>query len=241
MHRVAAVLLSAVMLSAGCADQPASVNAPEPPKLTAPPEPRVAYVAIIGDSFTSGSQSDGSSGSRAWPVLVTSILKGQGVNIEVAVGASSGSGYVSHSTKGSVPFVNQIPRVVGTNDELVILFGSPYDQTALPDRANDLDAAVEHTLEEVKKAAPKAQLLIIGPAWVPADPAPEILHARDIIKGRADAVAAVFVDPLADGWFADHPEMVGANGDSPNEAGQQLMANRIAPVVAQLLTTLPTS
>lgn len=236
MWRRGWVLLAIIALISACSGNTGPVDKPDLPVLTAPPEPGVTYVAIIGDSFTSGSSSGGE-GPNGWPAIVTSMLQNQGVKIKPAVGAKSGSGYVRHSTQGSVPFVNQVGQVVGTKDSLVILFGSPYDQTVLPRLSEQFAASVQHTLAEVKKAAPNAKLLVIGPAWVQPNTSPEISQVRDIVKAQAEAIAATFVDPLAEEWFAGHPEMVGANGDSPDNSGHLLMAEKIAPLVLQQLRT----
>lgn len=238
MRRQCWALLTTIALISACGGNTGPIDKPELPILTAPPEPGVTYVAIIGDSFTSGSSSDGK-GPNGWPSIVTSMLQNQGIKIKPAVGAKSGSGYVRHSTQGSVPFVNQVGQVVGTKSSLVIIFGSPYDQTVLPRLAEQFTSSVKHTLEEAKRAAPAAKLLIIGPAWVQPNPSPGILQVRDIVKAEAEAAGAAFVDPLAEDWFAGHPELVGANGDSPDDEGHLLMAEKIAPIVVQQLQAAP--
>jgi lysophospholipase L1-like esterase len=238
-HLVGVLLVATTMISA-CGGNSSPPAKPEIPVLTAPPEPGVTYVAVIGDSFTGGSSSGGE-GPNGWPSIVTTMLANQGSKVKLVVGAKSGSGYVRHSTRGSVPFVNQIGQVVAAKDSLVVLFGSPYDQTSIPDRSDKLSATIMHTLAEVKKAAPKAKLLIIGPAWVQPNPPIGILQVRDLVKEQAESAGALFVDPLAEDWFAGHPEMVGQNGDSPNDAGHVLMAARIAPLIAQQLMAAPVS
>ena len=54
-------------------------------------------------------------------------------------------------------------------------------------------------------------------------------------SASARAVGATFVDPLADGWFVGRPELIGADGVHPTDAGQAYMADKIAPLIrAQL-------
>jgi hypothetical protein len=238
MRRWVSILAAMAVLPSGCASPPVPRERPEPPTLTQALKTNLAYVAIIGDSFTNGSSSGGR-GPNGWPEIVTALLKDKGTNIKTAVAASSGSGYVKHGTKGSVPFVNQISRVVGSQDALVIVFGSPYDQSVLPDSADRLMNTVEHTLFEVKKAAPKAKVLVIGPAWVLPNPSLGILQVRDIVRAQAEAQSLTFVDPLGDNWFGGHSEMVGANGDSPDDAGHLLMAQKIAPIISEQLARQP--
>jgi lysophospholipase L1-like esterase len=232
------VLLATVALISGCGGDPPPASRSEPAVLTPTPDPSVAYVGIIGDSYTSGLPSGGND-PNAWPTLVTTLLKNQGVTIKPSIGATNGSGYGKHRGKGSVLFFDQVHQAVGTKDKLVILFGAELDRTALPDRADAMAAAVQRTLVKATKGAPDAKLLVIGPAWMQTNPPPELLQLRDIVKAQAEAIGATFVDPLAEGWFTDHPEMIGPNGDRPNQAGHVLMAEKIAPLIAQQLQLPP--
>lgn len=232
MRRRTWALIAAVLLTAGCASQPAKPSsAPEYPTLTAAPDPSVAHVAIIGELYTSGSPSEGL-GRRGWPTLVERMLHEDGIKISLKVGAKTGSGYAGHSTPGSAPFVDQVRRVVGANNRLVVLFGSLNDQVNPPEQLAPL---VQRTLAEAKTRAPDARLLVIGPAWVQPDPPPGMLIARDVIRAQAQAIGATFVDPLTEAWFANHPEMIGTDGNRPNDAGHVYMAEKIMPLIAQEL------
>lgn len=87
--------------------------------------------------------------------------------------------------------------------------------------------------------APTAKLLVIGPPWVKPIPPAGILQARDILKSQAEAAGATFVDPIAEGWFVDQPELIGSDGVHPSDAGHVYMANKIAPLIAQQLEAKP--
>lgn len=158
------------------------------------------------------------------------------MRISLNVGAKTGSGYAGHSTPGSVPFIDQVRRVVGANDRLVVLFGSLNDQVNPPEQLAPL---VQRTLAEAMTRAPNARLLVIGPAWVQPDPPPGMLVARDVIKAEAQAIGATFVDPLTEAWFANHPELIGTDGNRPNDAGHEYMAEKILPLIAQQLQVPP--
>ena len=45
----------------------------------------------------------------------------------------------------------------------------------------------------------------------------------------------VFVDPIADGWLADTPELVGPDGEHLTAAADTYLADRIEPVIRQAL------
>ncbi|MDX1872145.1 SGNH/GDSL hydrolase family protein [Mycolicibacterium sp. 120266] len=235
-HKMSVILVLLVAFVAGCAKGPTTPpSAPERPVLTASPRPDAAYVAVIGDLYTIGSPSAGE-GSKGWPSLAKRMLRQEGVNVELKVGARRGSGYAWHNTPMSVVFIDQVHRTVGTNSKLVILFGSESDQGNPPEQ---LTTIVQSTLAETKKKAPNAKLLVIGPAWARPDPPPGVLQARDVVKTQAGAFGAQFVDPLAEEWFAGKPELLAPGGDRPNDAGHEFMAGRIAPLMAELLRESP--
>ena len=230
--------LAIVVFISGCAGDPARAPSPEPAILTATPDPGVDYVAIIGDSYTAGLPY-GANDPNGWPAIVTAMLKNQGMQLKLAVGATNESGYGDHRRPGSVTFLDQVRRVVGSHDKLVILFGAANDKNALPVWADKLAMKVQQTLATARARAPKAKLLVIGPAWVLPDPPPALLQARDIVRAQAEAIGATFVDPLAEGWFIDHPEMIAASNDRPDAAAHTLMAEKVAPLIAQQLQEAP--
>lgn len=204
----------------------------ERPTLSAAPAGN--YVAIIGDSFTSGTPSGGIN-KAGWPALVKETLAGQGLEITLIVGAERGSGYGKPGKQGS-SFASQVARVVGEHDRLVVLFGSANDRNIAPE---SLTHPVQRTLKQVKKRAPDARILVIGPAWTLPNPEPGILLARDVVKAQAEAFGATFVDPLAEGWFANRPDVIGDNserGERPTDAAYAIMAEKIAPLIARELT-----
>lgn len=223
--RVAAVLVLLFAL-VGCQKEPP----PYESKYTEPLPPRT--VAVIGDSYTGGSDAGGY-GPKGWPELVTATLSREGVTITPRVGAEGGSGYAHPGQKGGV-FADQIPATVRPDDGLVVLFGSRNDDDIA---AADLTNTVRDTLVSVKATAPQAKLLVIGPPWTDANPPRGVLQARDILRDQARAVGATFVDPITDGWFAGRPELIGPDGVHPTDAGHAYMAEKIAPHVSAILTS----
>ena len=41
----------------------------------------------------------------------------------------------------------------------------------------------------------------------------------------------MFVDPIAEGWFVDSPELLGADRFHPTNDGEKYLAQRIAPII----------
>ena len=56
------------------------------------------------------------------------------------------------------------------------------------------------------------------------------------LRDQAAAVGAVFVDPIAQGWFVGRPDLIGDDGVHPTDAAHAYMAARIAPLIYDQLT-----
>lgn len=232
VHRAVLALLTVAALIAGCGNT-ASIPQSEPERVTFTQAPLADtnYIAVVGDSYTAGSAMGGHA-EHGWPALVEARLRSEGIQNDVISGAAGAAGYVSrgHDQKGV--FSDQVDRVVGVNDRLVVLFGSRNDELV---PAAQLVEAVHKTLSTVQAKAPNAKILVIGPVWVNADPSPGILRNRDILQGAASGIGATFIDPIADRWFVDHPELIGSDGQQPTNEGHVYLADKIAPLVKGLL------
>ena len=113
-----------------------------------------------------------------------------------------------------------------------MFFGSSNDSVASP---SALASAARDTFAKTKAAAPAAKLLVIGPVALSPSPPPEIARIPGILRDEAQAVGAVFVDPIAEGWLATNPELIGSDGVHPNDAGHQYLAERIGPLIRNAL------
>lgn len=152
--------------------------------------------------------------------------------MDATVAAEGGAGYGVRGTGGSV-FIDLAARAVRPGDTLVLFFGSRNDQPVDPQRLPALAADAFHLARTV---APRAKLLVIGPPWPTADPPPPVLTIRDRLREQAVGAGAVFVDPIAEGWFVGRPDLIGADGVHPTDAGHAYLAARIAPVIYDQLT-----
>lgn len=226
------LVLMAVVMLAGCSEQP-TVPAPPVASATRPALPPIVHyhrVVLIGDSYTEGSGEGGQRG-HGWPALVVADLRIQGVLVSPALAAEGSAGYVAASWKGET-FGDIARRVVDRDTELVVFFGSANDVAFPPERVG---AAALEAFTSVKAAAPLAKLLVIGPVW-PGPAAPEAFrNVRDAVREQAQTAGAVFVDPIAEGWLADTPELIGADQFHPNDAGHKYLAARIAPLIRDAL------
>jgi lysophospholipase L1-like esterase len=188
------------------------------------------HVAVIGDSYTAGTD-EGGEGPNAWTAQAWTTLAHQGTHVIPDVAAEGGAGYVARGNRGST-FGDLTAAAVHPDDVLVVFFGSRNDQGAPPGL---LAAAAHDAFDFAHRTAPSARLLVIGPPWPTADPPDAVLQVRDLVAGQAQAAGATFIDPIAENWFVGQPDLIGADGVHPNDAGHSYMAAKIVPLIrAQL-------
>jgi hypothetical protein len=223
VRRVTTIALSIALLFAAACGRPTAVSHKE----IVPLEVSVNRVAVIGDSYTTGGP-EGGQGAKGWTTRAWQILAQQGTPITASVGAEGGAGYGTRGNRGSI-FEDLTARTVEPDDALVVFYGSRNDQAVDP---TQLSVLVYGTFQLARRMAPSAKYLVIGPPWPTADPPPEILRIRDILRYQAGILGATFVDPIAAGWFVGHPELIGKDGVHPTDAGHAYMADKIAPYIS---------
>ena len=226
MSRVLTVVLSLVALFSSAFVPVSEIRQRE----VRPTDFAVNRVAVISDSYTTGSD-QGGNGSKGWAPQVWSALTDHGIAVTPTVAAEGGAGYCTRGNRGSV-FEDLTVRAVKPDDMLVVFFGSRNDMPVEPTR---LSVAMYGTLKLARRIARSAELLVIGPAWPTADPPPEILRIRDVLRYQADLAGAAFFDPIAARWFVGKPELIGMDGVHPTDAGHAYMAAKIAPLISSRL------
>ncbi|MBB3601207.1 lysophospholipase L1-like esterase [Mycolicibacterium sp. BK556] len=187
-------------------------------------------IAVIGDSYTTGTD-EGGQGPQSWTSRAWLLLASQGARVDADVAAEGGAGYGIRGNRGSL-FEDLTLRAVDRDDVLVVFFGSRNDQ---PVDVPRYTALVGDTFQAARRMAPKAKFLVIGPPWPTADPPGEVLALRDSLRGQARTIGAVFIDPLAEGWFVGRPDLIGPDGVHPTDAGHAYMADKIAPLIRSQL------
>jgi lysophospholipase L1-like esterase len=223
--------LTAVAFLAGCSGQPVAPTQPLPTvERSIPPIVHEYHVVLIGDSYTAGSAEGGQRG-RGWPALVARDLLNQHVLVSNVLGAEGSAAYISASSEGHT-FGDIARRVVGRDGELVVFFGGSNDVVVPPERVGP--AALD-AFTSAKAAAPAATLMVIGPVWPGSDPPAAFLNVRDAVRHQVQSIGGAFVDPIAEGWLADTPELIGADQFHPTDEGHKYLAARIAPLIRDAL------
>jgi lysophospholipase L1-like esterase len=187
-------------------------------------------VAVIGDSYTHGT-AIGGQGPNAWPALAWKTLARWGQPVTADVAAEGRAGYGVRGDQGNL-FLDLTPRAVRPDDAAIVFYGSRNDQGVDP---FVLNGEVSNALSLARRIAPNARLLVIGPPWPTADVPPAVLQIRDILSFQSMLAGATFFDPIAAGWFMDRPDLIGPDGVHPTDAGHAYMAERIAPLIVDLL------
>ena len=207
-----------------------------PPARPTAPTATQKRIAVIGDSFTGGSP-QGGTGERRWTAVATSLLQADGLDVVMKVDAERGAGYFAKGKRTGQVFRDKIPATVTSGDSVVVVFGSINDASAT---AGQMARATCDTMRDAEIAAPASHLVIVGPSEGTAKPPEPLLSTRDVVRTRAAELGATFIDPIADKWFVDRPDLIGADGLHPTDAGHEYMAQKIAPVIAELLGRTPT-
>ena len=177
-------------------------------------------IAYIGDSYTSGSfMNDGPES------LWTSKVEGDFVPFRLAAG---GTGYVSASEGGAPKsFVGQAARVPDDSN-IVIFLGSRNDGQV--DYETIRTAALK-AFSQASANAPSATIVVIGPVWTNATPPTGVVEASRAVGDAARTAGLLFVDPLAEKWFAEMPGLIGSDGVHPTNAGHLYLAEKIQPLL----------
>ena len=191
-------------------------------------------VAVVGDSYTTGTD-EGGLGPRSWTALAWHTLAQRGLRIAPDVAAEGRAGYGMPGDHGSI-FQDLTGRAVKPADGLVVFFGSRNDEGVDPGL---LAGKARDTFDLARLLAPSAKFLVIGPPWPTADVPETVLQVRDVVGAQALAAGATFIDPIADHWFVGRPDLIGADGVHPNDAGHAYIAAKIAPLIGAQLSRRP--
>ena len=181
-------------------------------------------VAFLGDSYTSGWNGAGL-GPRGWPGLIGKARGWRTVNLAVA-----GTGFINPGWTNQ-PVGSRVSAAIRRQPDVVFIAAghndSRWSSTATAEAANKV-------IDRLHAALPDALLVIVAPIWSSASPPRRCLDLRDHLRRTAASVDAIFIDPLADGWFSGSRQLlIGADGIHPTAAGHRYMAERVLAAIAE--------
>lgn len=192
------------------------------PGQAATPSPGQVVVAFYGDSYTRGTGA--STPERRWSTIVARERGWWEFNPSV-----DGLGYVNNrelvaaGTGGDL-----VDRIVDHDPapDVVIVTMGLNDNFSMPDRADEIEAAIDADLRRFRDELPDARLVVVEPFWY-TDARPDSV---DEIIGWVEAAAAdvgAEVIPGASRWLEGHPEWIAADGIHPNDEGYAELARRM--------------
>jgi lysophospholipase L1-like esterase len=223
----AAVLALLTACSAPDVGPAASPSATATSTVTSPgPAPATGgarTVVFVGDSWTDGL---GASRSRGFPELTAELLGWEYTELGV-----SGSGYVMPGEDG--PFGSRIAEAVSGDPDVIVVQGSLNEQWIDVD---ELGRAVFDTLTRLRQGAdPATAILVVGAPYAPGADPTRIDRVNDAVSDAAAAAGLRFVDPAVENWTDPGDPALWADPIHPNDAGHREIAERLAPILEDLV------
>lgn len=199
-----------------------------PPRLSEP-----VSVVFVGDSYVEGAKAGGN-GSANWTRVLANRYYKKHTPLEITNSGRGSSGYVKLGIAGT-NFQSEAERVVTSSAQVVVFFGSRNDAGL------DVYPAATETYAMVRRAAPNAKLLVVGPQWVGTDVPPAVRSVSDRVRQAANEAGAIYVDPIAEGWFTGESEAFITDGIHPNDEGHRWIADQIEPQFEVTYKAVPKS
>ncbi|MCX5041695.1 SGNH/GDSL hydrolase family protein [Aldersonia sp. NBC_00410] len=174
----------------------------------APPLP--LRIAVVGGYETVGTQN-----LVVWPTLLA-----QQTGWAVSNSALPDAGYVADG-RGGYAFTYQVDRALAGDPDIVLVVGGSSDAGTDPER-------VDHGITEVlgKLDRSGVRTLVIGPTWYETPVPDAIARLATAIGDGADAAGLSFCDALDPPWLT--PDLMRSDDTGPTDAGQAVLADRIA-------------
>lgn len=186
---------------------------------------------MIGDSYTGGSDEGGYEAAN-WVPQAVEALSSDALEVRYSSTGLGGSGYISRGTADKV-FGDVIQETFDGSTDIAMFFGSINDRSH---PVTEVGEAAAEAFAAAKERSPEATLVVVGPAWPSSDVPAEVVTLRHELATRAASAGAVWIDPLAEEWFFDRPELIGGDGIHPTDEGHTYMAEKFTAILEPLLT-----
>ncbi|MGA7205121.1 MAG: SGNH/GDSL hydrolase family protein [Specibacter sp.] len=181
------------------------------------------HVDVVGDSLSTGFKTPGDT----WPSEAQALFAGLGLKGQITNASENGAGYVQPGSGGDV-FLDLVNRIVNSQSQVVVLFGSDNDAGRAGVRN-----AVQATLDRVTVLAPEATVIVVGPTSESDDAQGYLASIRQALEAGAAGIGAKFVDPVNLKWFqGDASKDLASDLEHPNDAGEKYLAEHMSTIMA---------
>ncbi|OBI05560.1 SGNH/GDSL hydrolase family protein [Mycobacterium scrofulaceum] len=188
-----------------------------------------ATLLVVGDSYASGT---GDRGVVTYPHLIADKF---GWNL--VLDAQPGTGFVAGSTDRPptrVPFIDRLAHDAETpRVDYVIVDGGRDDVGEPPER---VVAAANDYIGKVRSAWPRAEIIVIVPAYAKPDVAANYPDLAQGLQVAGERVGAYVIDPVVERWYFDSrdKQLLDSDGIHLNAEGQTYYAAKIIANMTQL-------
>ena len=181
-------------------------------------------VAFYGDSYTLGTGA--SHPAKRWSSIVSAERGWNEVNP-----SANGLGFVANRDLLLGP--DLVEQVIAAKPDIVFVTMGLNDNFLMPDRADDIRAAISEDLGDLSSALPDARLIVVEPFWYTEERPESVERIIGWVKAAAGQVDADYI-PGASHWIAGHPEWMAVDGLHPNDEGYRAMAERMDAELTKL-------
>ncbi|SEP22666.1 SGNH/GDSL hydrolase family protein [Trujillonella endophytica] len=181
-------------------------------------------VLVVGDVDTAGF----AAGSVGWPAVLERRLP----DAEFTVATTGDAGYVTIGTEDDATIPDLVAAADLSEVDVVLIFDSRFDAAGIADR---VEFAIGVTIGAIAEQAPGAELVVVGPPWPDDAPPAGVRNNRNVLRLAAETAGVTFVDPIAEGWLADAPQLVGPDGEHLTAEADAYLADRFEPLLRQAL------
>lgn len=185
-------------------------------------------VVVLGDSYTTGSNGAGF-GSRNWTTIVGRTRGWTMLNLAVA-----GTGFLNRGWTNQ-PVGSLVSAAIRQRPDMIVLASGHNDSRWT---AATTSAEADRVIDRLHARLPDVVIVIVAPIWQNGTPPTRCLALRDHLRRKAAAVGALFIDPLAERWFAGaNHRFIGTDGLHPTNLGHRHIADVVLEDLADLLAT----
>ncbi|KAB1658411.1 SGNH/GDSL hydrolase family protein [Pseudoclavibacter sp. CFCC 11306] len=201
-----------------------------PPRLGAvgdhddPTQRAGADMLVIGDSYTSGEMLDDP--TERFTSLVAERMGWTENNV-----ALGGTGYVTAWGTPDDPrpdYQDVLDSLPDPAADVVMVTGGGNDIGAWDDFGDQYDAVLSF-FTDLRDRYPQATIYVVSPFWNAADEPDSLPQIRDDVRRASGEIHATYLD--VGQIMQGHPEWILADGDHPNEIGNEVIADRLIELI----------